>query len=92
MGVQYPITCHKDVTGRRFAVEQEDLKLYWNSEKRPHFLKGSEWGCYSFGKVIFDGGSVPYYMPYAVEQEDLKPYWNSEKKATFFEREQINLK
>ena len=30
-----------DTTGRRSAVDQEDLKPYWKSEKRPHFSRGS---------------------------------------------------
>ena len=28
-----------DTTVRRSAVDQEDLKQYWKSEKRPHFLR-----------------------------------------------------
>ena len=28
-----------DAAVRRSAVDQEDLKLYWESEKRPHFSR-----------------------------------------------------
>ena len=28
-----------DTTVRRSAVDQEDLKPYWKSEKRPHFSR-----------------------------------------------------
>ena len=28
-----------DATLRRSAVDREDLKLYWKSEKRPHFSR-----------------------------------------------------
>ena len=28
-----------DTTVRRSAVDQEDLKLYWKSEKRSHFSR-----------------------------------------------------
>ena len=30
-----------DTTARRSAVDQEDLKPYWKSEKRSHFSRGS---------------------------------------------------
>ena len=34
------LAIRSDTTVRRYSVDQEDLKLYWKSEKRPHFYTG----------------------------------------------------
>ena len=36
------LTVLSDTTVRRSAVDQEDLKPYWQSEKRPHFSRWSK--------------------------------------------------
>ena len=42
-----------DKTVRRSAVDREDLKPYWKSEKRPHFFSGSTMVLFtSFSKTL----------------------------------------
>ena len=43
-----------DTTVRRSAVDREDLKPYWKSEKRPHFSRSSTILLFtSFSKTLY---------------------------------------